>query len=255
MATKKEGWNIWIFFLLLLFGLIGSTFVLATPGGPSSITILSNSTYSSNAGVARNESEGGGYIYELLINATASNSRWKAYVGNVSGVLVLGDASGSKIYDWTLTTQISGEVYATRNSTTIDWSNIVCANTTILETENYLLNHTNSGDNVTATFSDSTHSSFNVGTTTISSNSCPTTNTYKNNATQDTNFEEIVLWTGGSCSGSVCPNSGSVIYATILENDVTGYNGEKYDFQMLLPESGLDTWSSSTAYYFYIEIV
>jgi hypothetical protein len=54
--------------------------------------------------------------------------------------------------------------------------------------------------------------------------------------------------------------SAGVIYAALIENDVSGYNGNDpvdnttYDFQMLVPEVGTDTWTSSTAYYFYVEL-
>ena len=47
--------------------------------------------------------------------------------------------------------------------------------------------------------------------------------------------------------------NGDIVYATILEQDAQGFDNNQYDFQMIVPEVGL-TWSSSTAYYFYVEL-
>jgi len=98
----------------------------------------------------------------------------------------------------------------------------------------------------------------------LANDTCPTINTYVNDsqgpANDDDLFEEILLYDGPR-KQNFTDVSGfrNVVYATIVEQDVTGYdhtvsNGATYDFQMILPEVGLDTWSSSTAYYFYVEL-
>ena len=66
----------------------------------------------------------------------------------------------------------------------------------------------------------------------------------KNDSNQSSNFEEILLH-----------DKDDIVYATIIENDAKGYRpNETYDFQMILPEVGLASWTSSTAYYFYVEL-
>jgi hypothetical protein len=65
---------------------------------------------------------------------------------------------------------------------------------------------------------------------------------------QNTRFEEMALYDGTNLT------NGNVIFSTVLELDKYGYNNQTYDFQMILPERGLDGWSSSTAYYFYMEL-
>ncbi len=221
---------------------------LAVPQGITEIINIENRTESASAGLEINTS--GGTISLINITGVSQNLRWKAYVGNVTGKLTLDDSTGSTIYDWTMSS-LTGEIYATRTSNIPSWSTIKCANTTILENENLLLNHTSSDDNITKTFEGVTHNSFYVGSILIPNNECPTTNTYVNSAAQDQNFEEIVLYDG--------PNetieSGNVIYASIINASTTGYNNEIYDFQMILPEVGLTSWESSTAYYFYAELV
>mgnify|MGYP001587441008 FL=1 len=110
------------------------------------------------------------------------------------------------------------------------------------------MNHTQVNDNITRTFNNGingSHSSFFVATANILANSCPTLNTYVNNATQDTDFEEIVLYE---------PAGSNTIYATIMEEDTTGFDNAKYDFQMIVPEIGYQGFSGSTAYYIYVEL-
>jgi len=238
--------NLLILFLFLSLGLILNIIDAANPDGVSSIDISANETKTATAGYTLNTS--GGYITTFNITASLQNPRWKAFVGLVSGTFTLDDASGSTIYDWSLATT-SGEIYATRNSSTISWADIQCANTTLMENENYLMNHSNAQDNITSTFNDSTHTSFVVASTTINSNSCPTLNTYQNSATQDAEFEEMIL--SDSTNFTL---GGNLIYSTIIENTTLGFDGNSYDFQMLIPENGAAGFSSSTAYYLYVEL-
>ena len=232
--------------LIVLLGLAGLMVLInfisaADPVGPDSVVYGTNETKQASAAQMVNIS--GGRILSLNLTANTQNPRWKAFVGNVVGSFTLDDASGATIYDWSLSS-ITGRVYSTRTSGAVFWSGIGCANTTTMEAENVNINHSSSEDNITATFSDNTHSLFWVGSNSITANTCPTLNTYVDNSTQDTSFEEMVLYDGNS----------NLVYATILEEDVTGYDGQSYDFQMIVPENGLPSFSGATAYYLYVEI-
>lgn len=216
-------------------------FVLAIdPEGPGFLNITSNETKETQSSEVVNIS--GGYIATINITTTVQNPRWKAFVGDVSGSFTLDDSSGSTIYDWT-STVTSGRIYATRDSGSIEWSSVNCSNTTQLEAENTAMSHNNTYDNITATFSDTTHNPFWVGGVSIGQNECPTLNTYVDNSTQDTDFEEMALYDGTS-----------IIYATILENDADGFDENNYDFQMIVPENGANGFSGATAYYIYVEV-
>lgn len=236
-------------FLLLLniFSINASVY----PQGPDNLVNSENRTKANVSAKFINNS--GGEISFLELNATVQNTRWKAFVGNVSGMLTLDDASGSTIFDWTLTT-ITGRIYATRNSSYIDWTSINCSNITHLIAEDSALVLTSADDNITKTFNASynntqnftasgNHSEFYAGTKLIYESTCPVLKTYVNNASQEGSFEEIALYDGVS-----------MVYATILENDTIGYNTERYDFQMIVPENGSSSFTSSTAYYIYAEI-
>ncbi len=238
MNKKEEKIRLALFLLMIILSL---SFIIATPTGPSNIYHVSNSTKGATSAGFINIS--GGYISTINLTANSQNLRWKAFVGNVTGKFTLDDSGGSTIYDWTLSST-GGEVYATRNSGTITWTNISCATNTWLMQENGAMDHQNtSADSINNTFVSGTHSLFFVGATSITASSCPTLNTYVNSGSQDSSFEEIALYA-----------SSSVIYASILEEDVTGYDGQPYDFQMIVPENGDPGFTGATAYYLYVEL-
>ena len=218
--------------------------VLAAFVGPT-VTFVSNESRTENAASIINTT--GGSITTVLLNATAQNQRWKAFVGNVTGSLTLDDANSYSIYDWSLGV-VAGEVYATRSTQSILWTRINCSNVSHIRQEELAMNHTGPNDNISTTFNTQSHSGFLVGETSISANSCFSIRTYVNDTPQSTDFEELVLYDGNNNT------NGSVIYTTLIENNVRGFNNKDYDFQMIVPENGGATWSSSTAYYFYVEL-
>ncbi len=71
------------------------------------------------------------------------------------------------------------------------------------------------------------------------------------------NWTEVVLTDGTAqyLDSDLTKLRYDIIYASLLHNDSFGYNGARYDFQMLLPQSGLQTAQPDVAYYFYIELV
>jgi hypothetical protein len=234
-------WIIWISFAGIFFMILFSCLNIdaATPEGPTSVNVTSNTTSSTNSAYVINVS--GGYIAALNITANIRNTRWKGFVGWVTGRFALSDGTGSTLFDWSLSTN-TGKVYATRNSSTISWPNINCSNLSMIERENYNFNHTNPQDNITRTFNDTSHAEFYVGTKHIAANSCRTLNTYVNNQSSN-EFEEMVL-----------DDSSSLVYATLFENNQQGYNSLNYNFQMIVPENGAPSFSGSTAYYLYVEL-
>ena len=216
----------------------------AVPVGPT-ITFISNETKAVTP--TRFINTTGGSITTVVLNTTAQDLRWKAYVGNVTGKLTLDDANDNTLFDWTIT-NILGEVYATRSSESINWSGINCSNSTHISMEELALNHSNKDDNITSTFNTQIHNGFFAGTRQILANTCFSVHTFVNSTRQQTKFEEVSLY------DSAIQGNGHVIYATPLEQDSYGFDNNTYDFQMIVPENGLATWSSSTAYYFYVEL-
>ena len=220
----------------------------ALPEGPGSLTSIENRTKGTVSALVKNDS--GGNIHVMNLNATLKNTKWKAYLGNVSGRLTLDDASGNTVYDWNIANSLTGEIYSTRSATTPSWTQIACANLTHIERENTKLSHTNSKDNITATFDGTDNSAFYVGTVSINANSCRTTNIYVNDTKDLTDdFEEVILYDGTNTT------NGKLVYATLIENKRFGYDNSKYDFQMIVPDNGSSGFTGRIGYYFYVELV
>jgi hypothetical protein len=187
----------------------------------------------------------GGYLAKVNITATTQNPHWKAFLGWVNGQFTLEDAAGYKIYDWSLTS-VRGYVHATRKSTIANWSGIGCATEGQLEAENVALSHNSTDDNITKTFNDGaagTHPAFVVGSKSFESDECPALNTYVNSTNQSTSFFEMAMYDGAS-----------IIYSTIINRNTAGYDNQFYDFQMIVPENGSETWAGITPYYLYVEL-
>ena len=268
-------------FLIIIFSTIISlfiTFVNAVPTGPT-VTVLGNTTKNTTQATKVNSTingtiSPGGYIFTLNINSLQVNTRWKAYVGNVTGTLTLDDAYDNTIFQWSLTS-VTGEVYATRASGNINWTGINCtwiadgrdnkttdmvnrslSNRTPEYNENVFLSHTSKNDNITATFDKRNHSSITVGSVIIGKDECFSLQTWQRDRQQvfddsnNANFTQIILY-----DGAYNRSDGNVVYATPIESDKTSYDSaETYDFQMIVPEVGSVGFSSSTAYYFYVEL-
>lgn len=232
-----------IMYLFLLLTALSAGVQLAA-AEPAGAEVLFNSTETPTPATAGTVTTAGGSFTTLLLNATTQTMRWKAYVGNVTGSFELRDASNYTIYDWNVAT-ISGEVYASRNSS-IDWSQIRCANDTILQNEQNSLNITTTKeDSINRTFNDTVHRSFYVGTQLITSSSCRAIATYVNGtrqaASESASFQEILL-----------DDTQRMVYVTLLENKAAGYNTDQFDFQMIVAESEFSATPSS--YYFWVEL-
>jgi hypothetical protein len=236
--------NIFTILLVIMLGLTIFSNALAVPVGP---TILSNSTTNATPKPAAAITTAGGTFTTLLLNTTGQTYRWKAYVGNVSGKLTLADATNKSIFDWTVTS-VTGEVYATRSSSAIDWTTVSCADSTLINGEDTFMNMSMvSPDTINKTFNNTIHKSFYVGATRISNSTCRSVATYVNGvpqaATENAVFQEILLKDGSS----------NIVYTTLMNESTLGYNNQRYDFQMLLAENEYNP--TPTTYYLYVELI
>lgn len=234
--------------ILLSFGLIFALLTLqatSTPVGPV-ITHVKNET-SPNAGIgtARSGDEGG-YITTIHLNASQQNYAWKAYVGNVTGVLTLENALNYSIYEWSLPATSNQEVYISRNGT-VDWNNINCSNRGNITAEDTFL-HLNSttSNSLNKTFNASVHKSFIVAGITIANGTCPAIATYISDAAQSSGeankFQEVLL----------ADSLSNLVYAALVDNNQAGFDTGNYDFQAIVGED--ETLETPTVYYFYVEL-
>lgn len=230
--------------LILLILIILSWYVFAVPNPDSFDSYTNSSLGVPNVTQSSAFNSTGGSIYLLSINVTTQNLRWKGYVGNIYRDLSLQDASSNSIFDWELST-ISGEIYATRNSSIPAWSSIQCAQQNVITADQIALNITSSAeDSIENTFNSKNHNQFYTGITLINTDSCDSVSLNVNGTNQSDKFQEVLL-----------SDTNSLIFASLLENSTFGFNNQTYDFQMILPASALDGNPPNVAYYFYIELI
>jgi len=249
-ATKTKNNKKVISYSFLMFLMLLGLVVLLSPKAyslPSGAEITHNSTAGTPFSTPGNRTDPRGTITTLVLDATQQVQTWKGYVGNVTGALSLKDSSDYTLYDWDLTgVTITGQVYSTRNSS-VDFSSVSCVSTPTVNSEDTFNNLSSTQtDNINNTFNYQNHTSFYVGTHQITANSCKSTATYINSTAQTVNetadFQEVLLEDSGN----------NLIYTTLIEDNVNGYNLNPYDFQMIVAESPLK--STPTTYYFFTEI-
>ncbi|MEK6968658.1 MAG: hypothetical protein AABX51_08615 [Nanoarchaeota archaeon] len=246
--TRKTKMTAALLCVLALFGvaliaIIAST-VNAVPEGPT-ITSFTNSTKVDQNGTVR--TDGKGTINFARFNAIAQNKKWKAYVGNITGTLVLQDSDGYNIYDWKLTSALSGTVLASRNNT-LNWSGIKCLNTTTIGVEQIQLQFlTSQEDNINRTFNATNHTNFTINS--INLGECPAAYTYINSTRQVENnsanlFQEIAIQ----------DDLERTAYATRIHADIYSYRSNISDFQLLIPDFGNTSNTNTATYYFFVEL-
>ncbi len=272
------------FSLTLIFTLTSAIFVLAitTPEGPGTMSVV-NSTRRTPTGMSSNEAYAGNITFLTITGQTVTQS-WQGYVGNVSGVITLDDADNYTLYDWTDSSP-TGEIYATYLSS-VDWTtgNVLCWNwsapevylqlnelegwgtTGVKPTSTKSLGVTQTAvDGVNETFTCNacdgstllTHANFYVGGQFINGSAlspasqgggpCPAVKLY--NGTGSGVFQEVILYNNQSGD-----NNDGVIYTSILNDSINGYNNQSWDFEMIVGENGHSGDTSTTTYYFYVEL-
>jgi hypothetical protein len=247
MLKKIQSKTIATFFIIVILAItFMSIYVAGDPTGAVLANISSSQKNSSDPGYG-NHSKGA--IHTVNLGATQQNTKWKAYVGNVSSSFVLDDEDNYSIFQWTITS-FTGQIYITRNST-ISWDNVACATPAEIALEDTTISHNSaSADSVNRTFTTQGHKQFFIGGRQINQNSCYSVATNVDNSPQTasstTPFTELLLW----------DSDGKMLYTTFVENDANSYRNDgvtTYDFQAIVPESG-NAGTPAFTYYFYIEL-
>ncbi len=265
--------------------LLASMLVVVTaidPEKPDRIQNLSNRTASYPLGWKLNKTRG--YIYVTKISHAQPTLKWLGYVGNVTGTIALKDSSAYALFDWS-TSSVTGEIYATKEASAHagdifgggipDWANVICANQSMINDEMGLFNHSvTEGDRYNNTFrkENFTLKAFYAGTTLVNdtlvanrvNDNCRglilNRNGTRGTGVISSKWQEVVLTDKttedeSSDSGYGKAIQYDIIYAALIENQTYGYNREKMDFQMLLPQSGRQGTVSNVAFYFYVELI
>jgi len=221
-----------------------------------------------------------GNVTELTFNASTITRTYQGYYGNITGFIVLGDASNNTLYDWTLASP-QGEIYAVRDSTVPSWESVGCASQGELQSEDLRLkvNESIDEDSVNQTFvvggapdqlarfptSDLSHPQFWVANQSVTANACAVATLYNSSYMPSANFKEVLL--SDNVNVPVTPGvsqEGFVIYTAIIAHSINpfadslGFNFENHDFEMLVGEDGhganTGTTATTSTYWFYLEL-
>ena len=248
MKRNKLQGGVYLFVLAVLVIIMGvSTLANAQPNGADNVNVVSSERRLTTSPQTTDAEAGN--VTELKIDGTAITQHWTGFYGNVSGTITLDDAENNTMYDWQLASP-RGEVYAV-DSGTVSWSSLICANITHVTTEqqDYSISADNV-DNITETFSQTTHPAFYVGTLSFSADECNySLSTYVDDAADSARtFNETLLYDD---------TNHNIVYTALLGNDNNGFKtgtADKYDFQMLVPENGTHADTATTPYYFFVEL-
>ncbi|HVY01903.1 MAG TPA: hypothetical protein VHA12_04030 [Candidatus Nanoarchaeia archaeon] len=264
MISNK--FNFLLSITLLIAVLSFMPLALADPNGAKVVNGTSSSAAVDSTPDGNNAIAGN--VTELTISGTVTTQAWQGYFGNVSGVVRLANSAGQAMYNWTQASP-QGEVYASTNST-VYWTNIQCFNFTAVgdytsETGNggttslYGTNLTQlqaqygitagDADTVNGTFNligAGTHDAFFTASQDFAEGECQSTRVYDDTGAGVANkFEEVLLYE---------PDSASVVFASLLEQDADGFDAGTHDFEMLVLENGHGVDVASTPYYFFVEL-
>ena len=249
--------------ILALFSVV----VLAEPdpSGPANIDRGANERRTADSSTGVLEVAGAGNVTSLKINSTIITKRWQGFYGNVTGLITLDDADNKTLYNWQLTST-QGEIYAA-NGSSVSWSNVDCLNFSAGIgsgiSSRYNITHLNNfiglgsdaeqseEESVNRTFnmtygdagSGTSGETFDIGSITINNAAnCSMANMYANTGWQSSSFHEVIL-----------TDNTSIIFASILEQDTTGFQNIGIDFEMIVGVNGTDS-SNVRNYYFYAEL-
>jgi hypothetical protein len=238
---RSFGLRLLVLLAALLF--FSSVVIAVTPFGAESVSIVNSTRAISDA--AQSVQAQAGNVTELNIFGYSVTQTWQGYYGNVSGALILEDAGGNAMYNWSLANP-EGEIYASRKDS-VSWESIECFNWT--ENGAWLESNfsiqSDDVDGVNETFNEYKHERFYSNNIEIAQDSCMSTNIFDASGSQnDSLYEEVLLWDGED-----------VVFTSILEEaDVSGFDGRDHDFEMLVLEDGHATDVDETTYYFYVEL-
>src|SRR5262245_23324497 len=112
-----------IFLSMIMSFALSVIFVSGAPQGPDSVIVAGSGRHGTYSGAGPMVQAQAGNVTPLVVSQQVSTQAWQGYYGNVTGTIVLDDASNFTLYDWSLPTP-SGEIYAANSSTSIAWTSI-----------------------------------------------------------------------------------------------------------------------------------
>lgn len=259
--------HLWLYLVAVLACMALSPLVLAVqlPDG-ANVTSFSNQTSPTHA--AGSQDAIAGNVSNISITSLSVTRSWQGYFGNITGTVVLSDASNNQMYNWTVGSPV-GQIYAS-TANNLNWYNVQCFNNSatgainpanefggtwnqkgmnLTQLQNtYGINATDA-DSVNNTFyltGANSHTTFFVANWSFPDTLCNSTRIYDNTGQGvATHFQEVLQYE---------PSTNAVVFTSILNNDQPGFDSKPHDFEMLVLVNGHGTNTSTIPYYFYAQI-
>jgi hypothetical protein len=234
---------------------------------PSGANVTEGSSSSATPDPPGSAQAQAGNVTELNLQGFSVTRSWQGYYGNVTGTITLGNSAGDVFYNWSVANP-RGEVYASTNNT-IQWQYAQCFNYTASGTfdddtgnaggtSQFGLNLTqleemfnipeDAVDGVDETFNiigEGGHREFFTGSLQFEEGQCWSTELFDSTGGPNGHFQQALLYE---------PETSSLIFTSLIEQSVAGFDGNLYDFQMLVLDDGRAGNTDTTTYYFYIEL-
>jgi hypothetical protein len=225
--------------MVLIVGVfVAMTGVALAVNGASTVNTVGQSSHGPVPGAGSNVAIAGN-VTELDIVSSSNSQTWAGYFGNVSGTITLENGAGDVMYNWSAANP-TGEVLASTGSS-VTWANIACAtaaNITAMESTFNI--PADAADNITETFT-ATDGAVTIAGQSLSS--CRKLEVFDETGSGSADFTEVLLHDGTD-----------PVFASILADDALGFDNNAHDFEMLVLEDGHGTDTSTTNYYFYVEL-
>jgi hypothetical protein len=233
------------------------------PSSPLGFERGNSSSFNASLFADVNTSAIAGNITFLTIEGITQTRAWQGFYGNVSGTITLDDAENYTFYNWTAA-EPGGNIYATKTTHgTPSWLDVRCmvhaSNASNFDTHYGITQ--DDYDNVSNTFNGTLGGTFSQ-TVFIVNNSfgtgaitdCPATAIWRDDNRQYEDFVNYLMWDSTG-------ENDSFVFGTIIENkddsnktDISCYNGDICDFQILVAEDGHGTDTQVTPYYFWVDL-
>ena len=215
---------------ILMLAVLVLSFSLAV-AAPSGASTTAGTSETGTATSSSSLNADGGNVTYVDVSSNVITSRWAGFYGNVSGNLLLADASANNFYQWTVGSMDGAVVYAASGSVS-DWSSTNIVPLTNANAPAWVQGAAT--DNFTNTFSAT--ESFSSSSLTIAST--PYVTTYNSTGVAG-NLKTYALYATAETAH---------VWAGKVVDDANGFNGNSVDYQILLPAQ------TGTTYNFYLEL-
>ena len=172
-----------------------------------------------------------GVIYSANLSTEQATFRWVGLFGNVSGTIILGDADADIFYSW----NAKGNLVYASDEANPDWTSVSDASLgDVISSYPYL----NQGsDNYNVTFVGVSES---IGSQIFSVSS-----------------DYATTYTGLSTTWKTysLKDGADIIFVGKIVEDGVAYDGSVADFQMIIPEDGVNGDASLTTYNLWVELI